>query len=213
MIEVVDGDKLARTTKEQAYIDEYLDAWDGCYNFQKKAIQRGGKIVNLEVFRRKVSKAKKAFYQTEKGQNLIRRLSEQKLGKTYEEMYGAERAEEIKEKIRQNKLIEMNKPEVKENLRKQRFGKTDIEFFGKERAAEIAQKRSKARKGKYLSKESSRYRVITNVSLISPSGELFTRIEGIKDFAKQHNLSPNHLCELLKGKRKSHKGWKMRVED
>ena len=31
----------------------------------------------------------------------------------------------------------------------------------------------------------------------------------IKEFCIEHSLSQNHICHVLKGKRKSHKGWKL----
>ena len=69
------------------------------------------------------------------------------------------------------------------------------------------QKLSAARKGKYIGKENSRFRVIENIKLLSPDGIIYTKIEGIKEFAEEHNLSKHHLCELLAGKRRSHHGW------
>ncbi len=39
VLEVVEGDKLARTTVEQKYLDEYLDNWEMCYNFKKNALE------------------------------------------------------------------------------------------------------------------------------------------------------------------------------
>lgn len=42
VIEVVDGDKTARTTKEQEYIDKYKDNWEDCYNITKKTLCKEG---------------------------------------------------------------------------------------------------------------------------------------------------------------------------
>lgn len=39
-------------------------------------------------------------------------------------------------------------------------------------------------------------------------GELFT-FSCLSHFCKEHGLSTGHVCELLKGKRKSVKGWKL----
>ena len=75
------------------------------------------------------------------------------------------------------------------------------------KAEEILEKMSAARKGKYIGKENSRFRVIENIKLLSPDGIIYTKIEGIKEFAEEHNLSKHHLCELLAGKRRSHHGW------
>lgn len=130
-------------------------------------------------------------------------------GKTFEEFYGLEKANAIKLKISENKLIEMNRPEVKQNLRDMYLGTTEVERYGEEKAQQIKEKKSKARKGKYLGVESSRFRVFSNIKLLSPDGVIYTEVVGIKDFATLHQLTPNKLCELLSGKRKSHKGWKL----
>lgn len=44
VLEVVEGDKLARTTKEQEYLDKVLQEsnWDICFNFKKIALQKEG---------------------------------------------------------------------------------------------------------------------------------------------------------------------------
>ena len=101
----------------------------------------------------------------------------------------------------------MNLPEVKENLSKILTGKSFQKRFGESKAEEILEKMSAARKGKYIGKENSRFRVIENIKLLSPDGIIYTKIEGIKEFAEEHNLSKHHLCELLAGKRRSHHGW------
>jgi group I intron endonuclease len=48
-----------------------------------------------------------------------------------------------------------------------------------------------------------------NPNLISPTGEVFTNIDNIKEFAKQHNLQHTNLGAVLNGHRKSHKGWRV----
>lgn len=157
--------------------------------------------------RAKISEAKKRYYKTSEGKALIDKLASAKAGKTYEQLYGDDKAAEVRQKISENKLVEMNRPEVKENLSKLLKGKTDVERFGAEKAAIVAAKRSLKRKGKYTGKDSSRFVVIENVRLVSPDGTVYTKIEGIKEFALEHGLRPNHLCELLHHKRKTHAGW------
>lgn len=160
-----------------------------------------------ENTRKKISETKRAFYQTDAGQAIINSLAAAKSGKTYEELFGQERSVLIREAISQNKLIEMNKPEVKERLRRLLLGKTEVERYGPEKAAIIKEKKSLARKGRFTGVDSSRYRVIEGIQLVSPAGVVYTRIDGIKEFALTHGLSKSHLCELLAGKRKTHKGW------
>lgn len=52
-----------------------------------------------------------------------------------------------------------------------------------------------------------RTKLWTNIRLISPIGELYTEISCVTIFAQMHGLDENLLREVLKEKRKSHKGW------
>jgi len=165
--------------------------------------------VHTEQTKQKISETKKNFYQTAKGKTLIEKLAADRTGKTYEEQYGAEKALEIKQKIRDNKLVEMNRPEVKDNLRQQLKGKTNVERYGQAKATEVKAKQSIARKGKYTGADSSRFKMVDGICLQSPDGTVYTSIEGIKEFAELHGLSRNHLSELLSGKRKTHHGWQL----
>ena len=103
----------------------------------------------------------------------------------------------------------MNRPEVKENLRKQLIGATNVKRYGIEKAKLVKEKMSLARKGRYSGMDSPNLKTIENIQLLSPAGELFTKVEGIKIFALEHELAPNKLSELLAGKRKIHKGWRL----
>lgn len=98
----------------------------------------------------KISLAKKQYYSTLEGRSLILKLAEHKYGKSYEELYGADRALEIRKKISDNKIIEMNKPEVKENLRKQLTGLSEVKRYGPEKAALIKEKKVEPAKGNML---------------------------------------------------------------
>uniref|UniRef100_A0AAU8HY95 HNH endonuclease n=1 Tax=Rhizobium phage LG08 TaxID=3129229 RepID=A0AAU8HY95_9CAUD len=44
--------------------------------------------------------------------------------------------------------------------------------------------------------------------LISPDGSIF-KVEGLKDFAKENNLTPSALSSVVSRKRDNHKGWKL----
>lgn len=41
------------------------------------------------------------------------------------------------------------------------------------------------------------------------NGVIYTNIKNMREFAKEHGLDTSNLCNVLKGKRKSHKGWKL----
>jgi group I intron endonuclease len=215
ILEIVEGSHFDRTKIEQKYLNNVMlsGEWDNCFNSQKLTIQTCPQISNMDKHRKKQSLLKKAFYKTPRGKKTIEKIAENRRGKSYEEYYGSvEKAEEIKQKIRENKLVEMNKPEVKEKLKKQLKGKSFEERFGKEKAEIILNKMSKSRKGKYSGKNSSRYKIYNNLLLVSPDGKTYTKVEGVKDFAAKHNLNRFHLCELLKGKRKSCSGWIIKKE-
>jgi group I intron endonuclease len=194
---------------EQEHLDNALSNWDWYYNLAKKVTKTHGYAKNQEEANRKNSESKKRYYQSEEGQRLIKRLAEDKEGKTYEEIYGEERAAEIKKKIREDKLIAMNQEHVKENLRQMHTGKTFEDRFGAEKAKEIKLKQSIGRKGKAAGKEAPKYRIYENIKLQATDGTIYTRVEGVVDFAKEHGLCQNHLTEVLSKKRKSHRGWRL----
>lgn len=60
VLEVVEGDKLARTTREQHYIDQYHNNWEQCYNLLKNCVQTQGPwSKNPKKTRKKISTVKK----------------------------------------------------------------------------------------------------------------------------------------------------------
>lgn len=192
-----------RNLKEWQWINEYKKTHK-LYNI---ILECDGRKEMPQELKNKISETKKKYYKSEEGKKFIEKLANNRRGKSYEEYYGKEFASEIKKSISDNKLISMNLPEVKENLSKILTGKSFQKRFGESKAEEILEKMSAARKGKYIGKENSRFRVIENIKLLSPDGIIYTKIEGIKEFAEEHNLSKHHLCELLAGKRRSHHGW------
>jgi group I intron endonuclease len=219
IVKVLNTDNdIERTSLEQKFINEYLDKWNECFNIAKKTIQNfskgGHKITKKrepmsEETKNKIRNTKLEYYQSDDGQRLIKRLAEEKEGKTYEEIYGEERAAEIKKDISEKKLIQMNQEHVKENLRQMHTGKTFKERFGAEKAKEIKVKQSIGRKGKAVGKDAPTYRIYENIKLQAPDGTIYTKIEGIVDFAKKHGLRYNSLSELFTGRLKSHRGWRL----
>lgn len=43
--------------------------------------------------------------------------------------------------------------------------------------------------------------------VISPEGTIYNNITNVTEFSKLHSLEATHMCKLLKGKSKSHRGW------
>lgn len=58
------------------------------------------------------------------------------------------------------------------------------------------------------SKLSAKSRGIVYPSIMAPEGTVHT-IDNAYAFAKSRGLAPNHFQEVLNGKRKSHKGWRL----
>lgn len=59
-------------------------------------------------------------------------------------------------------------------------------------------------------KDHPKSKTYADIFLIAPDGQIFTRIECLRVFAKEHGLEASNLHHLLMGKIKSHKGWKIR---
>lgn len=212
VIEVVECAKTSVLSVEQKYLDEYHEKWDQCYNIAKYTLFND--VEYHKQFCEAMSKTKKDFYKSEEGLDVLEKFSLARLGKSYEEYYGIERAEEIRKKISEIKLIQMNEPEMIENLRQMYLGVPFEDRFGEERAKEIKERQGKGRKGKCVGKEHPRFRIIENIRLQAPTGEIYTRIEGLVNFCEEHGLKQHHLGELLKGVRiKSYKGWKLLKND
>lgn len=129
ILEVVDGDKLQRTTREQHYIDQYLDNWEMCYNLTKFVVQKQGLWSNnSEVTKRKLSKIRK--------------------GKTYEKIFGEKLAKQMKKKqsrTRKNIWTDEKRKEYSE-----KFSGKNNPFFGQTHTEKTKRKISQIQKGKSL---------------------------------------------------------------
>ena len=77
------------------------------------------------------------------------------------------------------------------------FGK--VGYWAGKKRPEISKKISEANRGE-------KNHFARKVILISPKGEK-VELPYYKDFCLEHKLSPSHICAVLKGKLKHHKGW------
>lgn len=146
IIEIVD-DGTNLFEREQHYLDTLKPF--GKYGFNIKIIASGGGNFehhpNKKEIYRKISETKrkqKLIVSDEHKAYLSEKLSEYYLthphsskNKTYEEIYGVEKAKELKEKIRENN--------------KTKFGEANP-FYNKKHTQEAKDKMSKFHKGKYL---------------------------------------------------------------
>jgi len=63
VLEVIEGDKIARTTREKEYLERFYENWEQCYNFQRNPICKQGPWSSTpEDSRRKISLSKKGKY-------------------------------------------------------------------------------------------------------------------------------------------------------
>ena len=76
------------------------------------------------------------------------KLSKALKGKTYEELFGIEKANEIKEKAKISREWFKHTQETKDKISKIQIGKTHEERMGKEKAEEVKKKLAEARQGK-----------------------------------------------------------------
>jgi hypothetical protein len=53
---------------------------------------------------------------------------------------------------------------------------------------------------------------ITYPDIKSPEGKVYSITNGLSYFANTHKLNKSALCQVLKGKSKQHKGWKLATE-
>jgi group I intron endonuclease len=134
-------------------------------------------------------------------------------------MYGKKHSEQTIEKIKKtmhdsdksawNKGVTGYKmppcsDETKEKLR--------IANIGKKLNSEHKQKISESKKGKNSGKSSTSSKTYDGFILTSPSGDRYTKIECLTEFAKNNNLNMKCLWKLIKGKTKSTRGWKLTEE-
>lgn len=223
MIEVIESDKLARTTREEELIKEQveLDAWNECYNLSKWATRKDGpysfKPEETKSKRSKIMKRKwrDSEYRKKVTDHLSLPETKEAMSKRYKERWQSKTKKEQQEIINRLAKVNKNRPLSREHRKKIGKGRR-----GKLHSEETKQRLRKKNLGKILSKETrlkmsnSRMgiknpfaKIYNDVELISPNGTVHTKIECLSTFAKMHDLCVAHLCSLLSGKRKQHKGW------
>jgi len=75
---------------------------------------------------------------------------------------------------------------------------------------EQKQKQSIAMKGKMTGLNHPNAKIYENIELLAPDGTLYTRIDCLSIFAKEHNLLSSGLLLLLQGKSKTYKDWSLK---
>lgn len=122
--------------------------------------------------------------------------------------------EETRQKMREAKL---GKPGSNKGKKMpQRSGKNHP-YFGKKLSTEHKQKLSAGHKNPFCAEQSRKNilfargkrkpRAYDNIKLISPTGELFIKIENLIKFCENYDLNYKTMNGVILGKKKSHKGW------
>jgi len=127
-----------------------------------------------------------------------RKFTEEHKQKISESNKGKKLSDEHKQKLRDNAKSNPNygmrnkkcSTTHKKRISKSRMGKKHW-FYGKPMPEQ------------QLEKMRQEYKVV----LLSPEGVVYFGFIGLKKFASTHNLSVSGLAFLVKGERKSHKGW------
>lgn len=97
-----------------------------------------------------------------------------------------------------------NRPEVIE-LKRQNMINRYLDPVERQKQSERLKKaystpEAKANKSKAMAKR-------WDIVLVAPSGERYTDIFNLKEFCREHNLSPSYMYETVAGKHKHCKGW------
>lgn len=162
VLEVIEGDKLQRTTREKEYLQKYYENWEKCYNFQKNPICKQGPWSSTP------EETKKKLRSLMVGNKNPMKKEENK--KKFRGMENPAKRKDVRKKISQSKII----------------------FY-----SNLAN-RIKASLCKNNTKKKIR---------LWNSGEEYY-FESLSKASKELNLDISHLCNVLKKKRKSHKGYK-----
>lgn len=182
ILEIINGDstKNERNIREEFWINEYLNNSYKLYNFILEPTKECG-----------------------------------------EKSCWSKNPEETRRKHSESSKLMWQNEEFKKNIGQKisesKKGKTWEELYTKE-GAEKHRKKPSPMFGKHHTKEAKErlmkvqmkvYNLFLN-PLLSPNNEEFQKIEGLRNFARIHNLNFNHLRAVINGVRKTHKGWKLK---
>ncbi len=226
VIEAVPGNKNARATREQEYINEYLEHWEHCFNFTKKTVKKQGPWSRSpKETRKKMSIAMKKRWENPE---YIKHMSEIRKKFWKDPEYAKQMSKIHKNTWNNPKRRKAHAKQMKDywglKENKEKYGKKikekwkDVEW--KNNIIASRKKNKKVMAALYVnfhSKEafakSAKANTKNHGKILSPSGKVFEVI-GLRNFCEQHNLNPKNamanISKLIKGqgRLKSYKGWR-----
>lgn len=147
ILEIIEGDKVARTTAEQKYVNETYDHGDQCYNLHKDTISyQGERKACLEETKKKIGDANRGRVYSPEALENIRAASRNRIGKSNEKVSGEEWRERSPEVY--ERMVELGKLMAQKNLEKVKAKLTGIPLSDEHR-----KKLSEAHKGHKPSEE------------------------------------------------------------
>jgi len=219
------GTKQEWLDAEQVLLDQYWDGCVNCYNIRKTPWSRDGiPSKDPESTSRKMQSSRKGYHHPEETKRKIEDANKVSLlGKVQSDatkqkriasLTGQRRSEESKGKMR---IAQKGRVVSLETRARQRAAKLGIASPKKGIPSGVPAW-NKGLKGPppankglpgLRGMQSATAKVYEGIRLASPDGTIYTRIECLTVFAREHGLSAGlgNLCGVLGGKVKSYKGW------
>ena len=169
------------------------------YNIAHNAHSRLGLKASAET-RKKIGQASKGHTTSHETREkmrqaqLGRKFSAESLKKRSQTRTGMKHTPETREKLRQI------------NLGKGKGKKLSPEHIEKVRQANLGRKHTPEQR----ERNRDRNRVNMKTLIVTDPNGIEHTVTGIRQFAKEHSLSPSHLIEVAQGKQRTHKGYKAR---
>lgn len=213
IVEIMDVSLLATEEERQLKLDEreqeLIKEYRKIHGRRKvcNVLDGGRTHVYTEEDRKTMSETRKAFYASEAGKRRIEKLKKENSGEG-NPMYGKKQSEESNRKN-------------SESNRGKQAGENNA-MYGRHHSEEAKKKVSQANKGRPSKRKgtscanmagmknpSAKIYDLSLNPLMSPSGELFYRIECLEDFCRAHGLRSAKMCSVVGGKKLSYKGWRL----
>ena len=228
VMEVIYGNKLERTAREEQILKEYDDRgdWRLLFNFQKKPLSNENSCYSNtpeETYKRKSAATKKRMQDPE-----VKEYYSQAMKQRWEDLEYVENISqmaidtwqdsEIREKRIQGMKNAFAKPEYKAKAskihkqiqeqperKKENAERTAKRWQDPEYTKRVGKTISKAKMGHTVSDE-TKDKLSKDWCFVSPDGEVVC-FRNLNKFCLEHGLSQAHMCAVYNKKRRSHKGW------